>query len=207
MALRRQAILSYMTNQFTEFLSTIKDHELRLQRMEGYNQIKTIKDANGDTIIDTGGLNSVSNFKKAQAFSGASGLSTGSTSPQDVPGSSLPTLTVSRTTRVLFCLTGYGYNSDYIDSEGVNRIEVQLYDSFSSGGVSNLITGGSAMTNVYTVGVDLFINEIMQDQIVSRATLLDVEAGTHDYKLQYRAINGGTAFLNSWEVLYIAFGA
>ena len=196
-----------MTNDFTELLSSIKDFDRRLSHLETFNQVKTIKDGNGTTIIDPTGLNSLSNFKRAQVFNGAAGLSTASTSFVDVSGSSLSALTLTRTTNVLVYLMGYGFNDAVISNNLNSNLELQLYDSSIGNSRANVIIFGSTATDLWVDGGG-FLNwsEAVGNELVFNLGVLEFEAGTHNLKLQYKANGSGTAHLNAWIIGYIVLG-
>jgi hypothetical protein len=197
-----------MDSQFTELLSTIRDINRRLGILESHNQVRTIKDDSGNTIIDTSGLNSLSNFKQAQAFNGAAGLSTTSTSFVDVAGSSLTSLVFPRTTNVLVYMMSYGLNGNAISSDLSDKLEVRLYDSFINDSLANTITCGSCATNVVPDGMGgLDITQSVSEEMVYEMAVLQMAAGTHNLKLQYKASGGGTAYLVAWLAGYIVLGS
>jgi hypothetical protein len=101
-----------------------------------------IKNSTGSTILDTTGIVSTANFANDEAFNGSSGLSTSSTSFQDIPGSTLTSLVLTRTTRVMFELMAYGYNNGAISSNLSDGVEVQIYDTSISSSVTNTIFSG-----------------------------------------------------------------
>ncbi len=195
-----------MTNQFTELLSTIKDYERRLSNLESFNQTKRIANANG-TIIDETGLVSTNNFIHAQVFNGAAGLSTPSISFVDVAGSSLSSIVLTRSAKVLVYMMSHGYNSNAISSDLTHNMEVRLYDSFLNGALANTITFGSTATRLWVDGGG-FLNwsSTVANQMVYELAVLTMAAGTHNLKLQYKAVNGGTAYLNAWLAGYIILG-
>lgn len=167
----------------------------------------TVVNSAGSTILDPTGLVSTANFMNDSAFNGAAGLSTNSTSFQDVTGSGIGTITTDRTLRVMVYIMGYGYNNNAIQSDGSANVEVQMYDNNLAQGVMNSYVQGVLTTNVTDLGTALQFGENTLDGITTRASILDVEAGTHSYKMQYRAMNSGTAYLSAWALGYIILGS
>jgi hypothetical protein len=166
-----------------------------------------VKNADNTTVIDTAGIVSSANFQTDISFDGSAGLSTSGTTLTDVTGSSLDPLITSRTVRVLFNFMGYGYNTELINSDADDLMELVIYDSALGTTVTNTVIPGVATTKVEVIGMSTFFTMTTQDLMVCRSTILDVSAGTHSYKLQYRAVNGGTAVLDAWELSYIVLGS
>lgn len=166
-----------------------------------------VKNDNNTTIIDTTGIVSEANFQKGNAFDGAAGLSTTSSSYIDVTGSNAGTIITDRNIYVLFAFMGYGYNNGAITSNGASQLELSIYDTGLSAGITDLFAPGLTTTHAYTVGPDLFIDQTVNSQMYARTTVLAVAAGTHSYKLRYKAVNGGTAVLDAWELNFVALGS
>ncbi len=203
--LKLQLIHLNMTSQDTAIVSKVKELESRLGIMERSNQVNRIS-SGGINVIDSTGLVSTSNFTFGQSFNGSAGLSTSSTTMIDVSGSSLSAFTTTRTQNILFWLMGYGYNSDNINSNGSNTMEVSLYDNIYGGSVANVLVPGSCTTKVEIVGITTNYTMSTSDLMISRTALVTLGAGTHNLKLQYKALNGGTAYLNSWLIGYLLLG-
>lgn len=166
-----------------------------------------VKNADNTTIIDTSGIVSAANFPNESAFNGSAGLNTTSTSFTDVTGSSLGTIITTRTIRVFVYIMGYGRNSHVIETDGTAQMEIELFDNGISDGVMNIFIGGLTTTRAYvdgggTLNIDQYSNDIMS----ARSAVVDVAAGTHSYKLRYRATSSGTAHLDAWSAGYIQLG-
>jgi hypothetical protein len=188
------------------FLAKIKDLEDRLKALESRNQVERII-ANGVTVIDSDGLNSLENFVQAQLFNGAAGLSTSSTSFVDVPGSSFAPLVLTRTTNILVYLMGYGYNDEAISSDLGDNMEVQIYDSYSGGSRANVITPGECTTHLWVDGGGfLNWNDCYADDMVYQMAIVEFEPGTHNLKTRFKASGGGNAVLDAWLAGYIILG-
>lgn len=101
-----------MTDQFSQLLSAIKNIDRRLTRLETYNQVRTIKDADGNTIIDPLGLVSTVNFTSQNVAVSASQIVT-SSSYVDVTGSTL-TFTLERSALILVLMSFDGYLTESV---------------------------------------------------------------------------------------------
>lgn len=155
----------------------------------------TIKNNNGTTIIDSTGMISSNNFPKAQVFNGAASQTTTSTSNVDVTGGSIATFTVSGSPAIgLFYCMGYGYNSNFITSNGLDKMEVSLYDSLIGTVISANITGNGT---TYTPDGTTFTFTV-NNEMVMFSSILTMDVGVHTYKLQMKAVNGGTANLHGF---------
>lgn len=163
-----------------------------------------IQNSSGGTVISSNGLNSLTNFPNGNIFNGASNLTTTSTSYVDVTGGGTITNTVTGGTSVcLIYMMANGFNSDFIFSDGANQAEIAVYDSFTANTLANLPYTGFAVTR--TVGGTSFF-ETVGDQLSSRLTSVKMSPGTHDLKLQFRALNGGTAYLDAFEIGIVVLG-
>ena len=160
--------------------------------------------ANSGNVVDGTGLVSTVNFPSVQIFNGSTNQSTSSTSFVDVTGGSIATITTDRTVRVLIYLMGYGYNDGLISSDLNDQMEMIMYDSFSNGSVANVEITGAAVTNVTGGGTTFTMT--VGDQMVYQLAVLSVASGSHSYKLQYQAINGGTAHLHAFLGGFILLG-
>lgn len=157
----------------------------------------TIKNDNGKTVIDSGGIVSSTNFPKLQIFNTAisPAQTTTSTSYIDITGGSLGTMTVSGSDAIaLFYCMGQGFNSNFITSNGSDRMVVSLYDSVV-GTVINCNISGNGTT--YTPDGSSFTFTV-NSEMVTFSAILTIAVGTHDYKMQMKAVNGGTANLTGF---------
>lgn len=141
----------------------------------------TIKDSLGTSIIDSTGLISSANFA-FDSVTSTSSQSTASTSFVDATGMSL-TFSLDRASRVLFMATITGGNSN-VDTNNTMATQVVL-DGTQIGGA--ILTPG-------------FVNDISSAyQTGSTQSIQSVASGSHTVKLQFRAVNGGTANLSTNE--------
>lgn len=141
----------------------------------------TIKDSLGTSIIDSTGLISSANFA-FDSVTSTSSQSTASTSFVDATGMSL-TFSLDRASRVLFMATITGGNSN-VDTNNTMATRVVL-DGTQIGGA--ILTPG-------------FVNDISSAyQTGSTQSIQSVASGSHTVKLQFRAVNGGTANLSTNE--------
>lgn len=166
-----------------------------------------VQNTAGGTVIDSEGIVSTTSFENTSLFNGAAGLSTTSTSYVDVSGGVVGTIVTTRSLNVSFFLMGLGYNSDFITAQNLRYMELTIYDSFLADDVTNIFINGGATTDVESSGSTTDFYLTMSDQMVSRSSILTLAAGTHSYKLRYRAVTGGTATLNAYEAGYIILGA
>ena len=160
-----------------------------------------ISDSKNNLILDQAGIRSLTQFNINQ-ISQTPIITTSSNTYQDVSGSSFSITTV-RDIRVLFTLAIDGYCGDGSAIDFQNYVEVILYDSFLGGQLVYIFTPGTNIVT-YSAGV---ANYIIFDLLIGRSKLATVQAGTHNYKLQYRShINGKQATLVLYELTYAIYG-
>jgi hypothetical protein len=183
----------------------------------------------GDTIIDADGLRSTTQFINSQIV-GNPAQTTANTSYTDVTGSAF-TVTATRSIRISFGITaaiGMNTTADMI-SDYVTKLI--LYDSFLSGqAIGELSSPGYLFTKGFSVAnrgsfLNLLINfgassysyndnhshsfswtESFGKQWVTFTAILTVAAGTHNYKLQFKASGGGTAGIDSFIINLVTLG-
>lgn len=153
----------------------------------------------GSTVIDSTGLNSLNNFQTGQLFNAASGVNLAGTTYTDVNGGNIGTIVTTRTANVIYSMMASGYNNSFITSNAANTMQVAMFDTFSGTQIFSVSLGALTATNGTTLTTI--------DQMVSRSHVTTVAAGTHILKLQWKAIGGGTAFLNSYQFGYVVLGA
>ena len=160
--------------------------------------------ANSGNVVDGTGLVSTVNFPSVQIFNGAASQSTSSTSLVDVTGGSIGNIITDRTIRVIVYLMGYGYNDSLISSDLSDQMEMAFVDSSDASTIANVQIPGAAVTNVTGGGTSFTMT--VGDQMVYQMAVVDVLAGSHSYKLQVKAINGGTAYLHAYLGGFIVLG-
>lgn len=165
----------------------------------------SISDSSGSTVIDSTGLNSIGQFSKGQVVYSTPQTTTSSYS--DATGSSF-TITTSRDIIVLFNITvttvSTGQNYIY-NGYGV---QTRLYDSFLGGAAIDMATSFGANATLANIsgGTITGFTYRASSSPSSISALLLVQAGTHNYTLQYGAYAGGTAELDTYIVNYAILG-
>jgi len=162
-----------------------------------------INNISGLNVVDSIGLNSITTFPNDYYFD-ESGVSTTSETYVDVPNSDLSTLHLDRATNVFIFFSVWGQNDFVFESP------IQFYDSFYSDGILNMSIVGIPFTEVDYVPPE--INDVLYytyDQAASQSAILTLDAGDHNFKLQYSngGIAGTTMYLTTYHLGYIVLGA
>lgn len=168
--------------------------------VEGGNIV--VKNANNTTIIDTSGIVSSANFPNDQVFSNTTNSTSGTTAT-DLPGSSLDSFVLSRTTNVLINASAWGYNPAF--SNDGHSVTVRVVDSVDGTIISFPIYGIWALESIDFAGSAA--SNTVEQQAVTLPAIIDLSAGTHTLKLQYNAFGGGTAVVDAFLLNYIILGA
>lgn len=170
----------------------------------GELQAATIKNGEGDILIDSTGLNSSNNFR-ADVLSSSTLQTTTSSSFVDVPGSTMTSFVLERDTLVTLNFSVFGYNSRYEDTAGqdTDSITVQLVDSVD-GIVDVLVFSGIPL--VLLDGFLFPVTAAMQPQFNTSTTTALLSAGTHTLKLQFKRETVGTAKVDGFGISYSILG-
>lgn len=157
-----------------------------------------IKNAGGTTSIDASGVVSTSNFQGVSVSSSGTFTNTGTTFAT-VPNSSLTTLVLTRTTRVLLFAFSYGWNQGMLYTPASDvQIETKIKENNSGSLTLNNFLSGIISTDLITT--------YMTPQSVYRQGITSLAAGTYDYSLMFRATGAGTAEIFNYEVGYMVLG-
>lgn len=161
----------------------------------------------GTVIIDSAGLNSLNNFRSSHVTDIAT-FETSSTSYVDVTGGSLDTLTLDRNAQVLFIINVIGRNNSINDNEASVGFsaKARIYD------VENDLTkayvtfkGSLGFYYTFSGGGDSWASSVTSTSY-SKVIISSVSAGTHNFKLQLQAVDGGTARLFDADIGYVVLG-
>lgn len=160
-----------------------------------------IYDSAGGTVIDSLGLNSVSNFYNDRVTGGT--FNTTSTVPANIPGGTLSSLVLTRDTNILIYVSINGRNFDADSALGV-----VVYDTYSSGTVTNLIANAKGNTDFYYDGDGHITTSFVYNQLATVVRNITFPAGTHTLNLQsyIRLGTAGTASLAGWELGIVKLG-
>lgn len=167
----------------------------------------TFLNTGGGTVLDGSGLVSSTNFVN-EGLDDNTTFTTSSTTLVDVTGAALASLVVSRDVNALVYLVTYGRNeaNSVIDSNGA--CEAQVHDSFLGTLVVNNIFTGIPATDISWGAGGTIISEVrrIQSQLTTNLGIVNIQAGTHTYKLQLRANTTGTANLFFYSFGYALLG-
>lgn len=167
----------------------------------------TILNAAGSTVINANGLDSMTNFQYTDLFNGNAAATTTSTSLVDISGGNIGTITTDHDINVLYYLMVYGRNNSLISSNNQNWGELAAYDALLGIPTFNVLFAGMPTTNVTFPGGFTSTTQVVTDQMVGRSGILRLEAGTHAYKLQFKADNGGQAVIDAYQAGLVILGA
>lgn len=169
--------------------------------LDGTGAEGVLKSGDND-IVDATGLNSLINFPKAQLIN-ASSPDTTSTSFIDVTGSTLGTFTLTRNANVLIYFSIGGYNTT---TQG-NFLNCQYVDNGTT--LQALSVTGDFVTDVTQdpVTKNIGVTESVSTEFAFFMQFVQLAAGSHTLKLQFRAAPGGHAYLEDWLIGYIIFGS
>lgn len=154
-------------------------------------------------VIDATGLNSVNNFISDTLFDATDRTPT-STTFTDIPGASMTSFVLTRSTRIITYIRANSYHTDY-DTDAVNsKIFFQLVDTFDSNVTDGFSSGGqNVIDNINFAGTS-WSTHISGLELVSISNDLYV-AGTHSFKAQYR-VSAGTGNLFELQIGYVLLG-
>lgn len=174
--------------------------------LDGDDGSVTISSEDDQTVIDSQGIRSTTQFQSFNLVSGTL-QSTTSDSFVDVVGSSF-TIVAKRNLKIFFSIFAYMQESQFLQHG--YQASLRLYDSFLAGtSIGNLNTGGNSSTDITVDGggnITGFTNNLADDGI-EMSGILDIEEGKHDYKLQLRRTDvQGTAYLSAFIINYIILG-
>lgn len=160
--------------------------------------------SNGTGVLNGNGL-TYSNFPNSQVIGG--GISTGSTSFVDVPGSTMTPFLLSQSTTVLVSLTVFGANANYTIND--STMQVQVVDSIAGSFISIPLSTNWRLTGISQNGAMAIVGWSMNTDIqsVGIADLVSFGAGTHTLKLQYKVNGNGSAEINTFILSYVIIGA
>ncbi|MEI9966169.1 MAG: hypothetical protein WDN67_00615 [Candidatus Moraniibacteriota bacterium] len=169
----------------------------------GEIQGATIKNAAGDILIDSTGLNSSNNFSQSTIAS-TSTQTTGSSSYVNVPGGSMNPFTLTRSTVVLISIFLRGWNDNYVDTDGTegsfssNHSDFQLLDSVNGSLTNQAFTG----IPYIRLDDDFFPDAVgVTDQIIAHTEPFLLSAGSHTLTLQFKSQDGnGTTVINAFVI-------
>jgi hypothetical protein len=189
---------------FKDILSQIKDLQNRIRRLESSNQVQQIAASNGTIILNTSGLTSA-NFLRSQITGG--GSTTTSTSYVDVPGSTMNPFvtTASLTSALITCVAG-GYNANFpLDG---SSLQVNVNDSVNGDVIDFPVDGNWRLTDISQDGSEAITGWSWTStlQLCTIPAVINLTAGTHTLKLQYRVNGTGTAHLPFFLIGYMVVG-
>lgn len=160
-------------------------------------QIK-IENNNSQTVLDASGLFSTNNFLTGEVSSNSDNTTT-STSPVDLPGSSIPTFELTRPTRFLIFYQALVLNTSF-SSNVQGDVEVQVFDSLQ--GYLSAVAAPGYIT------YDVADNVYNADYVYTGLTFIfTLNPGTHNLKLQFNARFGGTADCGGFVFGYLQLGS
>jgi len=165
---------------------------------------KILVGKDGSTVIDEQGIRSTSQFKTA-IIQSASPQTTTNTVYTDVSGSSF-IINADRDVNIFFTIFAYLKISDPGFQQNGYFVDCILYDSFLGGAaIGTLSTPGIPATYITGSPFDTETTRTnaMPCQIQA---ILGVAAGSHTYKLQFKANGGGTANINSFVINILILG-
>lgn len=165
-----------------------------------------IQNSNGDSFIDEKGIISETSFPSNQVFDSTIRTTT-STSLVDVPGSTLSPFTLERTARVLILITLSGYNFNWVvDGSTMHITAVSSVDgavfTFPVF-VEHQLTNVDA--SVTPANASLSYNADYQTKTC--VALVDLSAGVHTLKLQFKVVGAGTAEIGAYQHGYVILGS
>ncbi len=164
----------------------------------------TINNAEGQLSFDSAGVVSSANFP-ADNVESAGTHETTSTTFVDLPGATLDPFVTTRDTKALVAMSAFGYNIAWlqdstamemiaVDSINGTMVEFPLTIEFS---LTQVVGTGSPFTS-FGYGIDY--------QFASAAVVVDLTAGTHTMKLQYKTNGSGTASVALYQLAYVVLG-
>ncbi len=168
--------------------------------VEGGNIV--VKNADNTTIIDTEGIVSTASFATDILVDNTIRTTT-STSYVDVPGSTMDSFVLSRSTRALVTAYAQAYNIQWVVDQSsamnlacVDSVDGQLFTFplFTEWALSSI--NGTA--NTWGVSVDYQLNSL--------SSYFNLSAGTHTLKLQYKVNGAGTAEIGLYTLSYMLLG-
>lgn len=162
----------------------------------------------GDTlIVDSHGLNSLNNFRQ-DSITDIAAFETASTSYVDVTGGTMTPLVLERAANVLFYLNIEGRNKNFEDSEATVGYSCigRIYCVEHAVSEAVLIFKGQlGFYYTFDVGGDSWSSDITNIQ-TSKVIIQELSAGTHTFKFQVSAVNGGTARAANTDIGYTVLG-
>lgn len=160
----------------------------------------------GTVIVDSQGLNSLNNFR-SDLLSDIAAFETTSTSFVDITGGTLAPLVLTRPTKVLFYLNVLGRNNTINDNEASVGFSCQarIYDE-ETAEQHAAVTFKGGLGFYYTFGTpDSWASSVTS--IGSAKVIIEtIAAGTHTFKAQLKAVNGGTARAGDTDIGYLVLG-
>ena len=167
----------------------------------------TFKNTSNTTIIDPSGIVSLANFVTDQVTSSSTFTTTG-TAYTDLTGSTLDNFVLQRDTTVLITAFTAGYNvGRAFDSD--RNLQVRVLDSVDGELISFFNNGNWILTDI-DFGGESYGLSVTGEQVGITA-YLDMTAGTHSMKLQFRAVESGggagTATVTSYTLNYSIMGS
>lgn len=165
----------------------------------------TIQNANNTTILDTSGIVSTANFA-ADNVEDVTIRTTTSTSPTDLPGSTLDTFVLSRAVKAAVYVTVWGYNIAWLADASI--MQVQCVDNIDGTLVAFPLYVNQQLTEVGGGGPPFTAFGYNIDyQFNSAAAIVDLSAGTHTMKLQFYITGTGTAEVALYQLGYVILGS
>lgn len=158
----------------------------------------------GNTVIvDSEGLNSLNNFPSDTLFDGTN-RTTSSTTYTDIPGASLTSFTLVRSTRILTYIRAKIIHDNFND-DGLNyTVYCSLLDTFDNSITDAVRSGGSWVVDDINFGATSYSSYGIAQELVSISNDL-YAAGTHQLKAQYK-VDGGTGDLLELQIGYVILG-
>lgn len=163
-------------------------------------------DIGGTKIVDSQGLNSLNNFRSDRLTDIATFTTTSLTSV-DVTGGTMTPLVLTRSARVLFYINVIGRNDSANDNEASvgYSCSAQIYDN-EAAVIKAVIKFKGDLGFYYTFGTPDSWASSMLSASYCKTIISNVGAGTHTFKYQLRAVNGGTARSFDADIGYVVLG-
>lgn len=148
-----------------------------------------LRDTVEDDIVDDAGIVSTTQFDNTGSSANSASQNTTSTSYTDVTNPQV-TITLDRASEVLVTTTLAGSNSSADTGEGcVARM---------------VVSGSQAGEEMFLPGVPF--GSGVAYMTASAQAIVSLSAGSHTFKLQFKADAAGTAFVKNKRVTYIVLG-
>lgn len=157
--------------------------------VEGGNVV--IKDAGGTTVLDSLGLVGTTSFISGNSSAGGNQDTTSSTLT-DVTASSL-SFVLQRTTPVLFLLSCAIFNLGANSTSGES-------------GIAQIVVDGTAQTPLIVGRTTQYSDFSLGGATHTTHTVLNLAAGTHTAKIQFKTGGNGTARIIDRSLTYLVLG-